>query len=219
MSTTDETKPSKLVDKLFVSLCDKLKDYDRPLNENFIKLTNNFDRFKFMWCIGFIHQDVDALFKETSMQPKDNAKAKQFRQEGNELYKARQFSDAILKYNASIRHAPLQKPAGEEENQLALAHANRSAVFFHLDEFKLCLNDVERAVELGYPSELMNKLVERKFNCLLRLEAYNELNEFVRKEKITITPSLLEEIRVNLDDWENFKLDTKSSKAWVMQTN
>lgn len=201
------SNPEKFVDRLFIDLCTKLKDFDKPLNENFIKLTSNFDRFKFMWCIGFIHQDVDRLLDTTNYQPKDFVKSKEFRREGNELYKEKKFSDAILKYNSSIRYAPCKVPDGETENQLPLAYANRSAVFFQMDEFKLSLNDIEQAIRFGYPNDLKHKLIERKFNCLLRLEAYNELNEFVKQEKITITPSLLEQIRMNLGDWEEFRLN------------
>jgi tetratricopeptide (TPR) repeat protein len=206
------SQSENLVDKLFLDLCNKLKDFDKPLNENFVKLANHFDRFKFMWCMGFIHKEVDKLFEPTNFKPKDNQVSKEFRREGNELYKEKRFSEAILKYNESIRYAPCKPPHDETENQLALAYGNRSAVYFQMDEFRLSLSDLEQAIRFGYPNDLKHKLVERKFNCLIRLEAYNELNEFVKQEKITITPSLLEQIRVNLGDWDEFRLDNEDGE-------
>lgn len=47
----------------FVNICKKLKSHDKQLNEKFIKLTTNFDRFKFIWSLQFVHAEIDALLR------------------------------------------------------------------------------------------------------------------------------------------------------------
>lgn len=161
------TKP-QTIDSVFVKICKHLKSFDKELNENFIKLTSNFDRFKFIWHIDFIGKELDSLFKNTNYDEKNAAKASDFRQQGNELFKIKRYYDALLKYNLSLQFSS----SDQIENNLALAYANRSAVFFHLNEFELSLNDIESALNVGYPEKNRHKLIERKLNCYLNLELY-----------------------------------------------
>ena len=203
----DETKT---IDKLFLNLCEKLKTFDQKLNENFNKLKTNFDRFKFIWYIGFVHSEIETLFeKNIGYDQKNASKALEHRQLGNELYKNKQFYDALVQYNLSLKYAPLlsspkvssdaqpQNPLESDENQLALTLANRSAVFFHLDEYFLCVNDIDKAFKSGYPANLKHKLIERKFNCLLRLEAYQDLIEFLKNEG-SFDPAAIETVKSKL---------------------
>ena len=158
----------KTIDSVFVKICKNLKSFDKELNEHFIKLTTNFDRFKFIWHIGLIGKELDSLFKNSSYDEKNATKASDFRQQGNELFKIKEYYDALLKYNLSLQYSSTD----QAENNLALAFANRSAVFFHLNEFELCLNDIESALSVGYPEKNRCKLIERKLNCFLKLELF-----------------------------------------------
>ena len=139
------TNQKSLIEQSFVKTCEKLKSFDKKLNDNFSKMTTNFDRFKFVSCIGFMHSELDGLFERESFEGKNDSRAGQSRKEGNESYKEKKFFEAIMKYNESIRYASYKKTkTGEEvnesDNDLALAYANRSAVFFHFCCFDLGLN-------------------------------------------------------------------------------
>nr|XP_060612740.1 SET and MYND domain-containing protein 4 [Anolis sagrei ordinatus] len=60
---------------------------------------------------------------------------------------------------------------------MAICYANRSAALFHLGQFEVCLADIGRAQEGGYPEKLSPKLVLRHTECLQklsRLEAERE---------------------------------------------
>ncbi|CDQ96042.1 unnamed protein product, partial [Oncorhynchus mykiss] len=50
--------------------------------------------------------------------------------------------------------------------QLSLCYANRSAALFHLQRYRECLEDIDRALNHGYPSHLKHKLQDRQAQCL-----------------------------------------------------
>lgn len=169
-----------ILDKTFVKICQKLKAYDKELNENFIKLSTNFDRFRFIWSLGFVHTELNAIFESKSLkyEAKNLAKACEHRRLGNEHFIGKRYYASLLSYNESIRFAPRHS----DDNDLALAYANRSAAYFYSNEYNLCLSDIERAFKFGYPKKLRPKLIERKLNCLVRLELFHEALDFVKLE-------------------------------------
>ncbi len=57
----------------------------------------------------------------------------------------------------------------EKNNDMALAFANRSAVWNDRGEFALAIRDADFAFESNYPEELKHKLFERKGQCLASL--------------------------------------------------
>jgi tetratricopeptide (TPR) repeat protein len=187
---TDSNSP--VVDTLFLNINKKLKNFDQILNASFGQLRTNFDRFKLVWSIPIMHTPgfFDSVFDSHEFYtPKNSAKSTEYRKEGNEAFKVKDFELALRKYNLSIRFAeprvgtPLsEKEQKEVDNELALAYANRSAVFFHLNEFALALDDIERAIKYGYPARLRARLIERKLNCLFNTEQYEELMKCVGAE-------------------------------------
>lgn len=202
---------SKLIDQAFSNVCDKLKNFDKQLNENFLQLTTNFDRFKFVWCIGFMHTELDSLFEKASFDPKDEPKAAAFRLKGNDSYKEKKFYEALLKYNQSIRQAPVKKSkkantnTKEEESQeegdndLSMAYANRSAVFFHINEYELSLNDINTSFKFDYPIKLKQKLIERKVNCLFQLGRYKEIPVYLKSEA-SVDLNTMKDFLIKLDE-------------------
>ncbi|XP_028839708.1 protein-lysine N-methyltransferase SMYD4 isoform X2 [Denticeps clupeoides] len=90
--------------------------------------------------------------------------AGKFREKGNSCFKSKDYSSAVLQYSRGVCYAP----AGSE--QLALCYANRSAALFHLCHYKECLEDINRALAHGYPSNLQPKLLSRKTQCLSHLQ-------------------------------------------------
>ena len=56
----------------------------------------------------------------------------------------------------------------------AIILANRSAALYHLEKYDAALKDIERAVSLGYPKEMMYKLMERKARCFLAKKEHSK---------------------------------------------
>jgi tetratricopeptide (TPR) repeat protein len=190
MEKSNETPP--VIDTLFLNVNKKLKSYDKLLNTTFGQLHTNFDRFKLVWSIPIMHTPgfFETVFDSQAFyDAKDVARSVAERRAGNEAFRLKDFPTALLNYNLSIRYAepcadtPLaHKEQQEVDNELALAYANRSAVFFHLEEFGLSLSDIEQAIRHGYPARLRPRLIERKFNCLFNMEQYEELMRCVGSE-------------------------------------
>ncbi len=177
---------NKILDDLFVRVCTKLKSHDKRLKANFQTLPTNFDRFKFIWCLGPLHTEIDSVLENHSYDPKDTDKSNEFRQKGNELYAKKRFDEAIVKYNLSIKYAVCPKlkttADGETLQGLGTSYANRSAAFFQLNEFHLCIVDIENALANGYSPALRPKLIERKLASLYRLGNYEKVLETIGEE-------------------------------------
>lgn len=87
-----------------------------------------------------------------------NERSVTLRGDGNKFYNRRQFFDALMKYNESLCYAEL----GSEN--LGLAYANRSAVYFEMRLYEKCLSNVELAKQNNYPEmdfEVLEKRVEK----------------------------------------------------------
>lgn len=157
---------SNILDATFVKVCEKLKDHDKKLKANFQRLPTNFDRFKFVWCVGVMHNELDAVLANEHYDTKDTNKSNEYRQKGNDLYAKKRYVDAIEKYNVSIRYGvnpklkvlnvPVIESANEVVQGLGTSYANRSAAFFQLNEFQLCLVDIENALLNALVSILLN---------------------------------------------------------------
>lgn len=90
---------------------------------------------------------------------KSDEKAVSIRAEGNKFYSEKKFFDALLKYNESLCFARL----GSEN--LGLAYANRSAVFFEMKLFGNSLKNIALAREFHYPPTKMEILTQREEKC------------------------------------------------------
>ena len=87
----------------------------------------------------------------------------------------------VVIFLQSIEFAPSSLPDGEPEeelleeleepgkNDLALAFANRSAVWNDRGEHALAIRDADLAFQAKYPLELQHKLYERKGQCYIAL--------------------------------------------------
>lgn len=108
---------------------------------------------------------------------KSDMKSVELRKQGNELFQAKNWTDAIEAYNKSIRFA-----INGSEN-LGLAYANRSACFLHLKLYDKCLANIELARKANYAQKLVHKLDEREAACLKLIEDADEAN-------VKVTPEL-----------------------------
>ncbi|TRY68906.1 hypothetical protein TCAL_03792 [Tigriopus californicus] len=99
--------------------------------------------------------------------------AKRNREDGNKAFQAANFDLALLLYSEAMRFGPVHELTLEGED-FAVAASNRSATFYQLRQFERCLDDIELALEAGYPTSLLYKLFIRQCKCLLELGKIGE---------------------------------------------
>ena len=97
-----------------------------------------------------------------------------YRQIGNSFYKKKQFKSSFDNFLLALKHA---EPNTKE---YFLAYSNRSALFYELNRYEECLNDLNQIKLLNmskYPEFLEEKLTNREENCRIFLKNQNCLEE------------------------------------------
>ncbi|XP_019632879.1 PREDICTED: SET and MYND domain-containing protein 4-like [Branchiostoma belcheri] len=169
--------------RLFQQSCEK--ELGRRLPE-FSGLNSNEERARFClqlscWEGDTLTQLIEKLQSLRGKVGKSTDRANQLRDKGNTAYKAQQFQDAFTHYTDSISYSPVTHGSdGKRSECLSLALANRSAVLFHLQEYKLCLQDIIASIEAGYPENLQYKLLHRKVLTLFKLGRNEEAKKEVK---------------------------------------
>lgn len=92
------------------------------------------------------------------VSPKSDRIADEHRNAGNSMYQSARYDEALIFYNKSLCYA-------ESSEKLALAFANRSAVYLSLGKHQECIDNIRLAREHGYPLHNMSKLDERVRKC------------------------------------------------------
>ncbi|XP_037044344.1 SET and MYND domain-containing protein 4-like [Bradysia coprophila] len=111
-------------------------------------------------------QEANFITAEIVRNIKCNKQSKMLRTKGNKLFTSdTDLSKALDLYNQSICWA---EDTGEE---LAIGFANRSAVYFEWEKYDACLENIDLAVKAGCPERLMDKLNQRKANCVTNMNA------------------------------------------------
>lgn len=116
---------------------------------------------------------------------KCDLKSAELRTLGNNYFslKNKDYFKALEYYNQSICHA-----TSESEN-LSIGYANRSAIYFAWQKYDVCLENIRRAREAGYPERLMDKLDKREAECLKFVNVNNNDDEKVEDE-LMLAPKL-----------------------------
>lgn len=96
---------------------------------------------------------------------KNNKSADELRSIGNFAFTNGNLFDALVLYNRSICLSETGSLS------IALAYANRSAIYFRTTNYRNCLNNIELAKQNNYPKEKFPKLMERKCLCLQLLKS------------------------------------------------
>ncbi|GFY39882.1 SET and MYND domain-containing protein 4 [Trichonephila inaurata madagascariensis] len=139
----------------------------------FSKLKNNEDRIEYCLRDDFIRSKVQQWLNImcSSRHKKYWEKASELRAEGNLCFQEKKYSRAVEFYTQSILAAPFPKSedAGSHVEELSLGFGNRSAALFHLLKNEECLKDIDKAIEYDYPRDLRFKLLQRKGQCLMKL--------------------------------------------------
>ncbi|XP_063812180.1 SET and MYND domain-containing protein 4 isoform X2 [Pseudophryne corroboree] len=120
----------------------------------------------FMACWSQLQQEdeevVERLCSDLSVEKEPRA-VLFYKEEGNKRFGRKQYTAAAALYSKAISHA------GPGTEEIAVCFANRSAVLFHLGHYSVCLEDINRAQEHGYPERLKSKILQRQTECLEKL--------------------------------------------------
>lgn len=146
----------------------------------------------------------DALPLGIKSACKDNEVSKNFKQKADILLREEKGGRVSSNLTALKLYSSSIAAAENSSLRLALAYANRSCVFYHLNKFEECVRDIDRALDLPYPDDRRYNLVRRKAKCLKKINKLemDKLCEDARQsiEKLTISDEkkeLLEEKIVN----------------------
>lgn len=122
-----------------------------------------YDRVKFIEKYSsHAFQKYDPTDHQNAMA-RSNVRSTELRNRANVLYARKQHDDlfdALELYNKSICFAE------NDSEELSIAYANRSAVYFALRMYERCLENIDMAKSIGtYPSKLLPKLLYRESLC------------------------------------------------------
>ena len=127
---------------------------------------------KLQWLMR--HEELTKILS-TKISPskvKSDTQSESSRNEGNKLFQAGRFKDAIFKFSAAALVATFEENRTDGtkiSKAFALALANRSLSLLKLNQYEAAINDVDLALDSGYPKENAHKLLERKAKCLIHL--------------------------------------------------
>lgn len=165
----------------------------KEVSTQFGLLRSDEERISFGLSLACVN---DVMTVKHCFKPKSASESTRLRNEGNKLYQKNRYREAQEVYSSSILNAPVESHG----NELPLAMANRSAVLFHLREYRQCLEDIQQALSRGYPLELRYKLLDRQGKCLFELGQNNEALDCFQQAKQALGES---------------KLDHKKREIWL----
>lgn len=161
-------------DTIFERLLDALRIGDRVLvtSHLFFDFKTNSERAALAYQLLEEENLLPCLEK---LPQKSQKVACDLRSEGNKAFQKKNDLAALKFYNRSLAAAPF----GSKEFVLAIG--NRSAVNFSMGLYKACLNDIDLALQNGYPEELKVKLLERRAKCYIHLCLETEADKAIKQ--------------------------------------
>ncbi|XP_059610965.1 SET and MYND domain-containing protein 4 [Phlebotomus argentipes] len=140
--------------------------------EGFSKATTDRERCEFVSRLSA----VKSLTVPREKTVKCLEKALALKKEGNNAFQKKEWRKSLDLYNQSYFTTP-----SDEEGNLAVIFANRSAALYHMEKHDLALKDIARAIEANYPREMRYKLIEREARCYLAQEKHEEALQAFKK--------------------------------------
>ncbi|XP_023335424.1 SET and MYND domain-containing protein 4 [Eurytemora carolleeae] len=117
------------------------------------------------------------------------------RDAGNSAFSLQNDEEALECYNQALLVAPADPWDGQGED-MALALANRSALFFRQGNSQQCLKDTQLALKSGYPVHLQYKLLQRHAKCLCELGMFTEAKSFFSEALSSLGKSKLGKVQL-----------------------
>ncbi|KAG5671070.1 hypothetical protein PVAND_001284 [Polypedilum vanderplanki] len=132
----------------------KILEVSKELNN----IKDNAEKIKFVEKL-LLEKNLMPNSEENMRQNKSENLAKHYRDEGNKHYSKLEFFDALECYNKSLCFCE-----NNSEN-LAIAYANRSAVYCEMKLYSRALSNIEEALKHNYPQKSIDKLKKREELC------------------------------------------------------
>lgn len=101
----------------------------------------------------------NSFYRKMNSSVKNNSIAEKLRNDGNKFFGEQEYFKALLSYNHSLCFAETGT------DSVGLAFANRSATYFKMNRFELCLENIELAKKHDYPADRIKKLDKRELEC------------------------------------------------------
>ncbi|KAJ8687243.1 hypothetical protein QAD02_023037, partial [Eretmocerus hayati] len=166
--------------------------------------------------LNLIKQVQQCMYKSQDqanheIETKSSQKSIELRMKGNSYFKNVSHNEmdhkmTLFYYCKSIAYAP---PDSED---LATAYSNRSALWLHVHKYDLCLIDIDRALKLTGSSELKDRLISRKDECVDLYLSQDTQDEHKKIELPKFNPS---KIVPCVADFIKLEFDLKSGKHYV----
>ncbi|KAJ8042836.1 SET and MYND domain-containing protein 4 [Holothuria leucospilota] len=145
-----------------------------------------------LWSDARIQQIVNSLPNISSATKKSDHEAGQLRLKGNNFFQKKLYHKALRCYSKAVLHASVTDSCENfSVSQLSLAYANRSAALFYLQKWKLCINDVDRAIKHGYSKDQRYKVLVRKGECLINEGCYQDAEKVLKESLSSLADSSL----------------------------
>jgi tetratricopeptide (TPR) repeat protein len=113
--------------------------------------------------------------KEDENLPENKKLAKQEKDAGNADYKKKDFTSALIHYNKAIEHDPTD----------ITFYSNIAAVAFEQKDFRKCITECEKAIDVGRENRADYKLIAKAFcrigNSYKKLGDYKQAKTFFEK--------------------------------------
>lgn len=142
---------------------------------------------------------------------KSHTEAIRLKDEGNKFFVKGKFSNSLKKYDSAIELA-------DDQKTFSVLLGNRSAAFYNLKKYQMCLDDIEVAFENNCSETLELKLLERRAKCVYNL---CDKDKFVGQiEKINNTnfndPVLLEKKKKLLTELQELNESMKTNRSSII---
>ena len=166
---------------LYVAFLGELSADDKI---KFSELSCQVSRAKMILNHPFIADKFDNI---QMIDSKDNAKSLKAREEGNVLFQSGNFPASLVKYSSAVALAR------RKSEELSLALANRSAALQRLKYHAKGVEDIDAALDSGYPIEKQFKIFERRGQLLRELKQFDKARDCYAKASKLVHQSSINE--------------------------
>lgn len=185
-------KWNKVLDKL-------LENHVFP--EEYTRFENEMVTSNFICRMDGIQNAVGFWLNSLDEQNLNSAEmSNKYREEGNELFRANKVENSYSaqnNYTKALFGAPDKKHA-------ALCHANRAAALIQIGFYEEAYDDCSCAIELGYPSENLEKIYARQATCAIALKDSKKLKICLDKlHKSKVFGKEIEKLNKKLEELQN----------------
>lgn len=176
---------------------------------------NDFTTFKSLnncndWVKWIKNASLGGQFPKKTTYGKDRDEAIDLKEKGNLEFLKGNKNEALNLYTDSI----LLYPIDGDKKEHSILRANRSAVLYELNEYELALNDIEKALKIGYPTDLLYKILDRKAKCLLALKQHQKAIKAFRETIIA-----LDDAKISLERRQKWQKDIQIMLAVMAKNN